>query len=51
MVALVVHVDDCSEMALLIELVKEVKTELQKAFEISDLGKISWILGIVVRCD
>ena len=45
--ALASHVDDC----LAVELEEEIKSELRKAFEISDLGEINWILGIAVKRD
>jgi Reverse transcriptase (RNA-dependent DNA polymerase) len=49
--ALASHVDDFSAIASSLELEQEIKTELKKVFEISDLGEINWILGIAVRCD
>jgi Reverse transcriptase (RNA-dependent DNA polymerase) len=49
--ALASHVDDFSAIGLSLELEQEIKTELKKVFEISDLGEINWILGIAVRCD
>jgi hypothetical protein len=49
--ALASHVDDCSAVASSVELEEEIKTELRKAFEISDLGEINWILGIAVKRD
>jgi Reverse transcriptase (RNA-dependent DNA polymerase) len=49
--ALALHVDDFSAIASSLELEQEIKTELKKVFEISDLGEINWILGIAVRCD
>jgi len=39
--ALALHVDDCSVVALSMELEEEIKTELRKAFKISDLGEIN----------
>jgi hypothetical protein len=51
LMALAVHVDDCSAVASSIELENEIKGELKKVFEISDLGEINWILGIAVKRD
>jgi Reverse transcriptase (RNA-dependent DNA polymerase) len=51
LMVLAVHVDDCSAMASSVELENEIKTELRKVFEISDLGEINWILGIAVKQD
>jgi hypothetical protein len=51
MIALASHVDDCSAIASSVELEEEIKTELRKVFEISDLGKINWILGIGIKRD
>jgi Reverse transcriptase (RNA-dependent DNA polymerase) len=48
---LAVHMDDCLVMASLVELEKEIKTELCRVFDISDLGEINWILGIAVKRD
>jgi len=45
------HVNDCSIVASSMELEEEIKTELRKAFKISDLGEINWILGIAVKCN
>jgi len=39
--ALVSHVDDCLAVASSVELEEEIKTELRKAFEISDLGELT----------
>jgi Reverse transcriptase (RNA-dependent DNA polymerase) len=44
------HVDDCSTVVSSVELEEEIKRELKKAFEISDLGEINWILGIAIKC-
>jgi len=49
--ALASHVNDCSAITSSAELENEIKTVLRKAFEISDLRKINWILGIAVKCD
>jgi Reverse transcriptase (RNA-dependent DNA polymerase) len=49
--ALVLHVDDFSAIASSLELEQEIKTELKKVCEISDLGEINWILGITVKHD
>jgi len=49
--ALASHVDDCSVIASLVELEEKIKTELRKAFKISDLGEINWILGIAIKCN
>jgi len=49
--ALASHVNDCSAVTSSVELEEEIKAELRKAFEISDLGEINWILGIAVKHD
>jgi hypothetical protein len=51
LIALAVHVDDCSAVAASVELEQEIKRELKKAFEISDLGEINRIQGIAVKRD
>jgi len=39
--ALASHVDNCLAVASSVELEEEIKTELRKVFEISDLGEIN----------
>ena len=51
LMVLAVHMDNCSAMASSVPLEEEIKMELHKAFEISDLGEINWILGIAVKHD
>jgi Reverse transcriptase (RNA-dependent DNA polymerase) len=45
------HIDDCLAVASSVELEEEIKRELKKAFKISDLGEINWILGITIKHD
>jgi hypothetical protein len=47
----VVHVDDLMLLASTCELMQYVKGELSKAFKISDLGEINWMLGFAVKRD
>jgi Reverse transcriptase (RNA-dependent DNA polymerase) len=46
-----VHVDDCTTAATSIILVDHFKTEIAKHVEITDLGKLHWLLGIEIRRD
>jgi hypothetical protein len=41
LIALAVHVDDCLAIASSVALEEEIKIELRKVFEISDLGEIN----------
>ena len=49
--ALASHVNNCSAIMSSVKLENEIKTVLEKAFEISDLGEINWILVIAVKHD
>jgi hypothetical protein len=47
----VVHVDDLTLLTSSCELMQYVKGELTKAFKITDLGEINWMLGFAVKRD
>lgn len=51
LIIIVAHVDDLTIATSSPKLMLEVKSELCKAFEVSDLGALSWILGIKVKRD
>jgi hypothetical protein len=44
----VVHVDDCTIAARTLSDVNELKTQIRKHVEITDLGELHWLLGIEV---
>ena len=48
LIIIVVHVDDCTIAASALSLVVELKTQIRKHVEITDLGKLHWLLGIEV---
>ena len=45
-----VHVDDCTIIATAQFLIDGLKTNMAKHIEITNLGKLHWILGIEIRC-
>ena len=45
---IVVHVDDCTIAASSLSLVVELKAQIRKHIEITDLGELHWLLGIEV---
>jgi hypothetical protein len=45
------HVDDCTITGSSNELVKSFKDKIGSRFKITDLGPISWLLGMKVTCD
>ena len=48
LVIIVVHVDDCTIAATSPALVMQLKEQLKKHMEITDLGELHWLLGIEV---
>src|SRR5713101_34107 len=46
-----VHVNDCTITMSLKALIDEFKANLQKCIEVTDLGKLHWLLGIEVKCN
>lgn len=48
---LAAHVDDCTVMGSSSELIHTFKQEIGLRFKITDLGPISWLLGMKVVCD
>ena len=46
-----VHVDNCTITAMSLALIKIFKATISKHVEITDLGKLHWLLGIEVKCD
>ena len=50
-VVIAVHVDDCTIAASTKALIREVKSTLNKHVEVTDLGKVHWLLRIEVTCD
>ena len=47
-IIIVVHVDDCTITASSLSLIVELKTQIRKHIEITDLGELHWLLGIEV---
>ena len=47
-IIIVVHVDDCTIAASSLSLVVELKMQIRKHVEITDLGELHWLLGIEV---
>ena len=45
------HVDDCTIVATSEQLVSEIKAGIAKQVEITDLGKLHWLLGIEICCN
>jgi hypothetical protein len=45
------HIDDCTVTSSLKELVHNFKAEMGTCFKITDLGPISWLLGMKVTRD
>ena len=45
------HVDDCTIIATTVCLIEELKVSLYKHVEVTDLGKLHWMLGIEVKRD
>jgi len=48
LVIVVVHVDDCMIVAKTLQEINEFKCNIKKHVEITDLGKLHWLLGIEV---
>ena len=48
LVIIVVHVDDCTIAASTLSLIDELKMQIRKHVEITDLSKLHWLLGIEV---
>ena len=46
-----IHVDDCTIAAHPPELMVELKEKLGSHVEVTDLGKLHWLLGIEIACD
>ena len=51
LIIIVTHVDDLTIITSSMELIEEAKGVLRKAFKISDMGEIHWILGFSVERD
>ncbi|PPQ91584.1 hypothetical protein CVT25_012512 [Psilocybe cyanescens] len=49
LVIVLVHVDDCTIVAVALPLIEHLKKEIAKHIDITDLGEIHWILGIEIR--
>jgi Reverse transcriptase (RNA-dependent DNA polymerase) len=50
-IIVLVHVDDCTIAATSVELVANFKAKITEHVEITDLGKLHWLLGIEIRRD
>jgi hypothetical protein len=51
LIIIVAHIDDLTIIASSTDLIEEAKEALRKAFKISDMGEIHWILGFSVEQD
>ena len=51
LIIIIAHVDNLTIIALSTNLIEEAKEVLRKAFKISDMGEIHWILGFSVERD
>jgi len=51
MLVLAVHVDDCAMTRSSPKLIVAYKGKLHKRYALTDLGPMSWLLGIQVTCD
>ena len=51
LVIMLVHVDDCTITATSMDLINNFKVRISKHVEITDLGKLHWLLGIKVKRD
>jgi len=51
LIVVAVHVDDCMIATSTMHLVEELKAGLSRHVEVTDLGKLHWMLGIQVRHD
>ena len=49
MIIVLVHVDDCTIVATALPLINDFKANLVNYVEITDLGKLHWLLGIEIR--
>ena len=48
---ILVHVDDCTIIAAMTPLIHAFKAEISRHVEITDLGKLHWLLGIEIKRD
>ena len=46
-----VHVDDCTIVAMKLKLIHEFKAGMKHNVEIMDLGELHWLLGIKIHQD
>jgi hypothetical protein len=51
LIVIAVHVDNCTIAASMMHLVEDFKAGLSCHIEVTDLGKLHWMLGIQVWCD
>ena len=51
LIIVLVHVDDCTVTATLMNLINDFKANISKHVEITDLGELHWLLGIEVKRD
>jgi hypothetical protein len=51
LIIIVAHIDNLTIITSSMELIEEAKGVLRKAFKISDMGEIHWILGFSVERD
>jgi hypothetical protein len=51
LIVMAVHVDDCTIAAWPVDAMAEVKEKLGTRVEVTDLGKLHWLLGVeIARC-
>ena len=51
LVVMAVHVDNCTIAAKPASLIDELKMKLATRVEVTDLGKLHWLLGVEIACD
>jgi len=50
-IIVLVHVDDCTIAATSITLIANFKVQISEHVDITDLGKLHWLLGIEIKHD
>jgi len=50
-IMVLVHVDDCMIAVTSITLITDFKAWISEHVDITDLGKLHWLLGIEIKCD
>ena len=51
LIIIVIHIDNCTIATSALSLIVELKVQIRNHVEITDLGKLHWLLGIEVMCN